>query len=87
LICGSLLCLGAVIGALVYAVIALFTNIHIAAPGFSTLVIILLFSNGLIFLYLGILGEYIGQTFMEVKGRPSFIVESTINIDEPAKNR
>jgi len=80
-VCGSILCAGAVIGALTYLGIALFTNIHIAAPGFSTLVIVLLFSNGLIFLYLGILGEYIGQMFMEVKARPSFIVERTINLE------
>jgi polyisoprenyl-phosphate glycosyltransferase len=81
LICGAFLCLGAIVAALIYAGIALFTNIHIAAPGFSTLVIILLFSNGLIFLYLGILGEYIGQMFMEVKARPSFIIERTKNLE------
>ena len=81
-VCGSVLCLGAVIGALIYGAIALFTDVHIAAPGFSTLVIILLFSNGLIFLYLGILGEYIGQMFMEVKARPSFIIERTINLEK-----
>ena len=79
--CGSVLCLGAVIGALIYLGIALFTATRIEAPGFSTLVIILLFSNGLIFLYLGILGEYIGQMFMEVKARPSFIIERTINLE------
>lgn len=82
LVCGSVLCLGALIAALVYLGIALFTDIHVAAPGFSTLVIILLFSNGLIFLYLGIPGEYIGQTFLEVKDRPSFVVERTVNIKE-----
>lgn len=82
LVCGTFLCLGAIVAAIIYAVIALFTNIHLAAPGFSTLVIILLFSNGLIFLYLGILGEYIGQTFMEVKARPPFIIERTINLDQ-----
>jgi polyisoprenyl-phosphate glycosyltransferase len=81
-VCGSVLCLSAVIGALIYLGIALFTQIHIALPGFSTLVIILLFSNGLIFLYLGILGEYIGQMFMEVKGRPSFVIERTINLEK-----
>ena len=81
-VCGGVLCLGAVIGALIYLGIALFTDTHIAAPGFSTLVIILLFSNGLTFLYLGILGEYIGQMFMEVKARPSFIIERTINLEE-----
>lgn len=84
-ICGTFLCLGAVSSAMIYAAIALFTDIHIAAPGFSTLVIILLFSNGLIVLYLGIIGEYIGQMFMEVKARPSFIVERTMNIEKPAK--
>lgn len=84
-ICGTFLCLGAVTTALIYAGIALFTDIHIAAPGFSTLVILLLFSNGLIVLYLGIIGEYIGQMFMEVKARPSFIVERTMNIEKPAK--
>jgi polyisoprenyl-phosphate glycosyltransferase len=87
LVCGSVVCLGAVIAALIYLGIALFTDIHIAAPGFSTLVIILLFSNGLIFLYLGILGEYIGQTFMEVKGRPSFIIERTVNVEQAAEIR
>jgi dolichol-phosphate mannosyltransferase len=82
LVCGSVLCLGAVVSALIYLGIALFTNVHIAAPGFATLVIILLFSNGLIFFYLGILGEYVGQTFMEVKARPPFIVERTINLGQ-----
>jgi dolichol-phosphate mannosyltransferase len=82
---GSFLCLGAVGAALIYLGIALFTDVHVTAPGFSTLLIILLFSNGLIFLYLGILGEYLGQMFMEVKARPSFIVERTMNVEEPAK--
>jgi polyisoprenyl-phosphate glycosyltransferase len=82
LVFGSFLCLGAVVAALIYAGIALFTDVHVTAPGFSTLLIVLLFSNGLIFLYLGILGEYIGQMFMEVKARPSFIIERTINLDQ-----
>src|SRR6266480_3276492 len=82
LLFGTVLCLGALIGALVYLGLALFAKIHVAAPGFSTLVIRLLFSNGLIFLYLGILGEYIGQMFMEVKARPSFIIERTINLEK-----
>src|SRR6267154_494706 len=82
LICGALLCFLALLTAVVYAVIAVFTNTRIAAPGFSTLVILLLFSNGLVFLYLGILGEYIGQMFLEVKGRPPFVIERTINFGE-----
>jgi hypothetical protein len=49
-------------------------------------VIVLLFSNGLIFWYLGILGEYIGQMFREVKARPSFIVERTINLERTQRS-
>ena len=82
-ICGALLCFLAVLGAVVYAAIALFTKTRIEAPGFTTLVMVLLFSNGLVFLYLGILGEYLGQMFLEVKARPSFIVERTINLEKP----
>jgi dolichol-phosphate mannosyltransferase len=52
------------------------------APGFTTLVVLLLFFNGLIFLYIGILGEYVGQIFMEVKGRPTFIIDKLHNFDE-----
>lgn len=77
---GALVCFLAVTGALIYAAIALFTNARVEAPGFTTLVIVLLFSQGGVFLYLGILGEYVGQMFLEVKGRPSFIVERTINL-------
>jgi polyisoprenyl-phosphate glycosyltransferase len=85
-VCGSVLCLCAVIGALVYAGLALFTNTRVAAPGFSTLVVILLFSNGMIFLYLGVLGEYIGQILMEVKARPSYLVERTLNLRQDNPN-
>lgn len=81
-ICGSLLCMIAVGCALIYTMLALFTDVHIAAPGFTTLVVLLLFANGLIFLYMGILGEYIGQIFMEVKGRPSFVIERTVNLGD-----
>jgi len=80
-ISGALICLLAVLAAVGYTVIALFTNAHIAAPGFTTLVVVLLFSNGLVILYLGILGEYIGQMFLEVKGRPSFLIERTVNLE------
>lgn len=84
---GSFLCLVAVLAALGYAALALFTKVHLAAPGFTTLVVVLLFSNGLVFLYLGILGEYVGQMFLEVKGRPSFVIERTVNLDDRAAER
>jgi glycosyltransferase involved in cell wall biosynthesis len=86
-VCGALLCFFAVMGALVYTAIALFTDARIEAPGFTTIVIVLLFSNGLVFLYLGILGEYVGQMFLEVKARPSFIIQRTVNLEKPERSR
>jgi dolichol-phosphate mannosyltransferase len=83
-VCGTILCLLALLGALSYIMIALFTDTRIEAPGFTTLVVALLFSNGLVFLYLGILGEYIGQMFLEVKARPSFVIERTVNLERQA---
>jgi hypothetical protein len=78
-VCGALLCCIATLAAIGYVAIAVFTDIPVRAPGFTTLVVLLLFFNGLIFLYIGILGEYIGQIFMEVKGRPTFIIDKLHN--------
>jgi glycosyltransferase involved in cell wall biosynthesis len=43
-------------------------------PGWATLVTGLMFSSGLQLLSIGILGEYIGRIFDEVKQRPLYIV-------------
>ncbi len=38
--------------------------------------------SGIILLALGIIGEYIGRIYEEVKGRPLYIVESTIGFEK-----
>lgn len=85
--CGAILCVIASLAAIGYVALALFTNIPILAPGFTTLVVILLFFNGLIFLFIGIVGEYIGQIFMEVKGRPTFIIDKLHNFPHARPER
>ncbi len=52
--------------------------------GWASLVSILLVSHGIMFIILGIMGEYIGRIYEEVKNRPHYIVESTIGIDSLA---
>ncbi len=47
-------------------------------PGLATLVVGQFFLGGLILIMLGILGEYIGRIYLEVKKRPSFIVDEII---------
>ncbi|MCB0392997.1 MAG: glycosyltransferase family 2 protein [Bdellovibrionales bacterium] len=48
--------------------------------GWTSLMITILFLSGLQFLFMGIIGEYVGTIFQEVKNRPSWVVESTTGI-------
>lgn len=43
-------------------------------PGWASTSIVLLGFGGLQFLFLGLLGEYVGRIFEEVKARPNFII-------------
>lgn len=54
-------------------------DVHIKAPGFTTLAIIILFLSGVQMLMLGVIGEYIRQIFLEAKGRPVYLVARTLN--------
>lgn len=46
-------------------------------PGWSTIVIVMAFFGGTQLMVLGILGEYIGHIFREVKGRPLYLVDKS----------
>ena len=50
--------------------------------GWTTIVISLWGIGGLILLSLGIIGEYIGKIYMEVKERPRFIIENLLYKEE-----
>jgi dolichol-phosphate mannosyltransferase len=69
-----------------------FARIGLApGPGFPTVVISILFLGGVQLICLGILGEYIGRIYEEVKGRPLWVIRdrcglspSTTAADRPA---
>lgn len=56
-------------------------------PGFTTLVIIVLGSLSLNALFLGIIGEYLGRIYQQVKKRPLTIIESEIGPGASASSR
>jgi len=51
----------------------------LAVSGFATVILLLLFIGSVLMVSLGIIGIYISRIFEEVKGRPKFIIEDTIN--------
>ena len=61
---------------------ALYTKVTGSAiPGWASIVIPLFFIGGLNILFLGLIGEYIGKIYSEVKKRPLFIIAEKHNID------
>lgn len=50
------------------------------APGWATVIVLLSIFGGLQLFFLGVIGEYIGAIFDEVKARPHYVVEEAVNI-------
>ncbi len=46
--------------------------------GYTTLLIVMLVLGGVILISLGVMGEYIGKTYMEAKHRPRYIVDTVV---------
>lgn len=73
--CGFSLC------AFVYFIIVLIQKIFfsIAVPGYATIVMLILLIGGIQLFSIGLIGEYLGRTYVEVKNRPIFIAKEVLN--------
>lgn len=59
------------------------TWVRVGAPsGYATIVVLLCFMFAILFLIVGIIGEYISVLFTELKDRPIYIVKETENIED-----
>ena len=68
----------------IYLIIALFLklfNVIDTVQGWMSIVAISLFFNGIVLLVLGIMGEYIGRIYDEVKARPLYVVNEFVNFN------
>ena len=52
------------------------------AVGWSSIIVTILFSTGLILISLGILGLYVGKIFEQTKDRPLFIIDKKLNCND-----
>jgi len=66
-----------------YAAYAVLVKVILGTPieGWTSLMVALMFLGGVQLIMMGLIGEYIGRIYEEVKGRPLYLVEEAIGFD------
>jgi dolichol-phosphate mannosyltransferase len=67
----------AILASIAYAVYAILARLVFeknTPPGFASLIVVIVFLAGVQLLLLGVVGEYVGRIYEEVKGRPHYVV-------------
>ena len=75
--------LGFLISTLAFIAIPVVVALRLAGsylPGFGTVTIAVLLLGGIQLIAIGIIGEYVGRIYDEVKGRPLYLVRGRLNI-------
>ncbi len=72
------------VGILIAVILRVFTG---AIVGQATTLILVLFLGGIQLIFLGIIGEYLGRIYDEVRARPLYIVRQVLENDDTAPKR
>lgn len=68
---------------LLMAIYTIVTWARVGTPnGYATIIVLLCFMFAMLFLIVGIIGQYISILFTELKNRPIYIVDESLNIDK-----
>jgi hypothetical protein len=75
--------------AFIYMLVVLTKTLLFGDParGYPTLMVTVLFLAGIQLISLGVLGEYLGRVYEEVKGRPLFLVREEIGVKGPVADQ
>lgn len=70
--------------AVIYILIILFRTLFFGAdvPGYPSIMVTILFFSGVLMFGLGVIGEYLGRIFVEVKQRPIYLVRDALGFAE-----
>lgn len=82
---GSVLSIAGLIGAVIVFVRKLLNPAIVL--GWSSMMVAMLFFSGIIILFLGIIGEYIGRLFQNVGNTPQFVVKNTYHREGAKDNK
>jgi dolichol-phosphate mannosyltransferase len=73
----------AALAGLPYALWAIYAKVFtdMVVPGWASLLVAILFLGGVQLMSIGVIGEYIGRIYTEVKRRPLYLTEELIGFD------
>jgi glycosyltransferase involved in cell wall biosynthesis len=79
----AILGMGAAVFALAYAAVLIVRVLVVGreVPGYASLMVVILFTFAVQMMAFGVLGEYVGRLYQEVKGRPIYVVRARIGFD------
>lgn len=65
-----------------FAIYSIYIRIflHKSPQGFTALIVAVTFFSGVLLFFLGVIGEYVGRIYEEIKARPQYIVARTLGL-------
>jgi len=71
----------------VFALYALYARVwlHQSPVGFTAVIWVVTFLSGTILVFLGVMGEYLGRIYEELKARPVYIVDRVVRAGAPSR--